>query len=171
MPQRIVGGGNQGILKKTRGRPLRGWISDPSLTSARDAWAEQNMRPEVTEPTSTPYLQISVDDPALISVPSPVVRLPPKQLAIEIASRIGAAAALSVFLAASIIQFAKNPSRITLLLFVFTALLDVGLVVFTRVVRERDWARSMIPTTLGRDGASGFGGFLLRRAARLHHPS
>jgi protein-S-isoprenylcysteine O-methyltransferase Ste14 len=87
-----------------------------------------------------PNLQISVDDPALISAPSLVVRLPPKQLAIEVASRIGAAAALSVFLAASIIQFAKNPSRITLLLFVFTALLDVGLVVFTRVVRERDWA-------------------------------
>jgi protein-S-isoprenylcysteine O-methyltransferase Ste14 len=98
------------------------------------------MRPEVIEPTSTPNLQISFDDPALVSVPLPVVRLTPKQLAIEIASRVCAAAALSVFLASAIVQFAKNPSRITLLLFAFTALLDMGLVVFTRVAHERDWA-------------------------------
>lgn len=106
------------------------------------------MKPEVIEPTSTPNLRVGFHDPALVSVSSPVVRLPPKQLAIEIASRACAAAALSVFLASAIVQFAKNPSRITLLLFVFTALLDMGLVVFTRVVRERDWAPLTIVFTM-----------------------
>jgi protein-S-isoprenylcysteine O-methyltransferase Ste14 len=98
------------------------------------------VRPEAIEPASTSNVQISLDDPALVSVPSPLVRLMPKQLAIEVALRVCAAAAFSVFLASAIVQLAKNPSRITLLLFVFTALLDMGLVVFTRVARERDWA-------------------------------
>ncbi len=44
----------------------------------------------------------------------------------------------------------KDPSRITLLLFAFTALLDMGLVVSTRIARERDWAPlSMVMTMFG----------------------
>ncbi|MEZ0601101.1 isoprenylcysteine carboxylmethyltransferase family protein [Paraburkholderia sp. IW21] len=97
------------------------------------------MRPETIGPASSSNVEISFDDPALLSAPSPVVRLMPKQLAIEVALRVGAAAALSAFLAAAIVQLAKNPSRITLLLFAFTSVLDMGLVVFTRVARERDW--------------------------------
>ncbi|RDJ99354.1 isoprenylcysteine carboxyl methyltransferase [Paraburkholderia lacunae] len=59
-------------------------------------------------------------------------------MVIEIALRACAVSALSVFLVSAILQVLKDPSRITLLLFLFTSLLDIGLVIFTRVARERD---------------------------------
>lgn len=81
---------------------------------------------------------IPFDNPALASLPSSAARLTSKQLAIEIALRVCTVSALSVFLVSAIIQVLKDPSRVTLLLFLFTSLLDIGLVVFTRVARERD---------------------------------
>ncbi|MEC5409222.1 isoprenylcysteine carboxylmethyltransferase family protein [Paraburkholderia sp. MPAMCS5] len=81
---------------------------------------------------------IHFDNPVLASFPSSAARLTSKQLAIEIALRVCTVSALSVFLVSAIIQVLKDPSRVTLLLFLFTSLLDIGLVVFTRVARERD---------------------------------
>lgn len=85
-----------------------------------------------------PTASISLDAPAFVSLSSSAARLTPKQLVIEIALRVCAVSALSVFLVSAILQVLKDPSRITLLLFLFTSLLDIGLVVLSRVARERD---------------------------------
>ncbi|KXU94035.1 isoprenylcysteine carboxyl methyltransferase [Caballeronia megalochromosomata] len=68
----------------------------------------------------------------------------------EIALRLFTATTLSIFLVSAIVQLIKDPSRITLLLFAFTAFLDIVLVLSTRVARERDWGPlSMLMTICG----------------------
>jgi protein-S-isoprenylcysteine O-methyltransferase Ste14 len=77
--------------------------------------------------------------PARHAFLSPIAGLSRKQLAIEVGVRVSCVALLSVFLASSLVQFARDPSRITLLLLAVAELLTVGLAAFTRVPRERDW--------------------------------
>ncbi|SAL71781.1 putative protein-S-isoprenylcysteine methyltransferase-like protein [Caballeronia udeis] len=57
----------------------------------------------------------------------------------EIVMRLLAVLMYSVFVSSALYQFHKDPSRITLLLLVISELLTLGLVVCTRVPRERDW--------------------------------
>lgn len=107
------------------------------------------MRQEFLKSASQPDILSRLAD-TVVSLPASVAPLTRKQLTVEIASRICTATALSVFLVSAIVQLMKDPSRITLLLLAFTALLDIVLVVFTRIARERDWAPlSMLMTILG----------------------
>jgi protein-S-isoprenylcysteine O-methyltransferase Ste14 len=70
---------------------------------------------------------------------SSIAGLSRKQLAIEVGIRVACVVLLSVFLTSALMQFARDPSRITLLLMAAAELLTVGLAIFTRVPRERDW--------------------------------
>ncbi|GJH14619.1 DUF1295 domain-containing protein [Caballeronia novacaledonica] len=108
------------------------------------------MTPEILGPASPRNIPSGFAETALVSLPSRVVQLTRKQLAVEIALRVFTATTLSLFLVSAIVQLMKDPSRITLLLFAFTALLDIVLVMCTRVARERDWAPvSMLMTICG----------------------
>ncbi|WP_168788360.1 methyltransferase family protein [Paraburkholderia aromaticivorans] len=106
------------------------------------------MKPEILGTAGVPAVSISFDGPAPVPPSPPRVRLTRRQLGIEIALRVFSVTALLSFLASALFQFMKNPARITLLLLVVTALLDIGLVVSTRIARERDWAPLSVAMTV-----------------------
>jgi protein-S-isoprenylcysteine O-methyltransferase Ste14 len=81
--------------------------------------------------------EASPSAPPLAGEPRPP--LTREQLVVEIAVRGLSVAMLSIFLVSSSVQFARDPSRITLLLFAVAELLTIGLALFTRVPRQRDW--------------------------------
>lgn len=108
------------------------------------------MRPEILEPASVPAVSIGLQSQAPVPPALPRVRLTPRQWWIEIALRVISVAMLLLFLVSALSLFIKNPARITLLLLVVTALIDIGLVVSTRIARERDWAPlSIVMTVFG----------------------
>ncbi len=67
------------------------------------------------------------------------VRLTRAQLATEIVLRTLTAAVLFLFVVLTLHQYLKDTSRITLVFFAFSEVLTVGLAIFSRVPRERDW--------------------------------
>lgn len=95
-----------------------------------------------------PIIQPSFAKPALDSRPSAFVKLTSRQLAVEILLRAGATTVLCLFLVSAIARIIKDPSRVTVLLVAFTAVLDIGLVLFSRNARERDWSPLSITFTL-----------------------
>ena len=103
--------------------------------------------------------------PALDPLPPAPVKLTTRQLAVEIALRVGATAVLSLFLVSAFTQFIRDPSRITLLLVAFTAVLDIGLVLFSRVTRERD--ESLLSITFTVVGSFYYLAFRLEPGAHL----
>jgi protein-S-isoprenylcysteine O-methyltransferase Ste14 len=134
--------GYQGLL---RARIARSAKAIPKHLNAKLRY--QLMRPKSIGPTSPAN---AFADPTLGALSSAAARLTPKQLTVEISLRACTGIALSVFLASAVAQLVKDPSRITLLLLAFTALLDIGLVMSCRVARERDWAPlSMVMTIIG----------------------
>jgi protein-S-isoprenylcysteine O-methyltransferase Ste14 len=106
------------------------------------------MTPEILEPAGGPGVSIGFPGQAPVPPALPRLRLTPAQWRIEIALRLISVMALLLFLASALSHFIKNPARITLLLLVVTALLDIGLVVSTRIARERDWTTLSIVTTV-----------------------
>ncbi|MGF6726290.1 protein-S-isoprenylcysteine O-methyltransferase Ste14 [Paraburkholderia sp. GAS41] len=106
------------------------------------------MKAEILAPTGAPDNTGSIDGLTPVPPAPAPLRLTRKQLEIEIALRFFSVTALSLFLASALIQFKKNPARITLLLLAATALLDIGLIVSTRIARQRDWAPLSIAMTL-----------------------
>ena len=96
------------------------------------------MSTETLGSASPPITHTSFAKSVLDPLPPASVKLTSRQLAVEIALRAGATAVLSLFLYSTIAQIVRDPSRITLLLIAFTAVLDIGLVLFSRVTRERD---------------------------------
>jgi protein-S-isoprenylcysteine O-methyltransferase Ste14 len=71
--------------------------------------------------------------------PADRARLTRAQLATEIVLRTLTAAVLFLFVIGTVHQFLKDTSRITLVFFIFANVLTVGLAIFSRVPRERDW--------------------------------
>ena len=70
------------------------------------------------------------------------------QLAGEIGIRGLTMALLGLFVALSVHQFMRDTSRITLLVFAFAEVLTVGLAMFSRVPRERDWKPLSLVVTI-----------------------
>ena len=70
------------------------------------------------------------------------------QLAAEIGIRGLTMALLGLFVALSVHQFMRDTSRITLLVFAFAEVLTVGLAMFSRVPRERDWKPLSLVVTI-----------------------
>ena len=70
------------------------------------------------------------------------------QLAAEIGIRGLTMALLGLFVALSVHQFMRDTSRITLLVFAFAEVLTVGLAMFSRVPRERDWKPPSLVVTI-----------------------
>lgn len=62
-----------------------------------------------------------------------------RQAVVEVAARVCAAAMLSLFAYAALMQWRAAPTRITLLLLVVTESFTVGLSLFARVPVKRDW--------------------------------
>lgn len=62
-----------------------------------------------------------------------------RQALVEVAARVCAAAMLSLFAYAALMQWRAAPTRITLLLLVVTESFAVGLSLFARVPVKRDW--------------------------------
>ncbi len=106
------------------------------------------MTPEILGPANVPTPSIGFDDKKSKTPTVPSAPLTRKQLSIEIAARFFSLAALSLFLISALSQFMKNPARITLLFLVFTAMLDIGLIISSRVARERDWTPLSIVTAM-----------------------
>jgi protein-S-isoprenylcysteine O-methyltransferase Ste14 len=61
------------------------------------------------------------------------------QLTAEVVVRALTVPLLGLFVASTIHQYVRDPSRVTLLVFAFAEVLTVVLAVFARVPRERDW--------------------------------
>ncbi|SOE94194.1 Protein-S-isoprenylcysteine O-methyltransferase Ste14 [Burkholderia sp. D7] len=76
------------------------------------------------------------------------VRLTRTQFATECALRTITAVVLYLFLVGTVHQYLKDTSRITLLFFAFAEFLTVGLAIFSRVPRERDWNPLSLIVTL-----------------------
>jgi protein-S-isoprenylcysteine O-methyltransferase Ste14 len=70
------------------------------------------------------------------------------QLATEIALRTVTAAVLFLFVIGVVHQYLQDTSRISLVFFLFAELLTVGLALFSRVPRERDWNPISLIVTL-----------------------
>jgi len=70
------------------------------------------------------------------------------QLAIEVGVRILTVPLLGLFVAMTVHQYVMDTSRVTLLVFAFAEVLTVGLAVFARVPRERDWRPLSLGATL-----------------------
>jgi protein-S-isoprenylcysteine O-methyltransferase Ste14 len=71
-----------------------------------------------------------------------------EQLVTEIVLRTVTAAVLFLFVLGAAHQYLKDTSRISLVFFVFANLLTVGLALFSRVPRERDWNPISLIVTL-----------------------
>lgn len=82
------------------------------------------------------------------SRPSGRARLTRTQLATEIILRTLTAAVLSIFAISAAVQYMKDTSRITLVMFALSSVLTVGLAIFTRVPLERDWNPLSLAITL-----------------------
>ncbi|MDB5774078.1 MAG: isoprenylcysteine carboxyl methyltransferase [Herbaspirillum sp.] len=70
------------------------------------------------------------------------------QFVTETVLRIFTAAALFLYVLAAVHQYLKDPSRITLIFFIFANILAVGLAIFARVPSERDWNPFSLLVTL-----------------------
>jgi protein-S-isoprenylcysteine O-methyltransferase Ste14 len=66
-------------------------------------------------------------------------RLTRAQLVPELVLRIFTASVLFLFVFATVHQYLKDMSRITLVFFIFANTLTVGLAIFSRIPSERDW--------------------------------
>jgi protein-S-isoprenylcysteine O-methyltransferase Ste14 len=76
-------------------------------------------------------------------------RLTRAQLVTEIVLRTFTAAVLLLFVVATVHQYLKDTSRITLIFFTFANILTVGLAIFAHVPRERDWNPFSLVVTIG----------------------
>jgi protein-S-isoprenylcysteine O-methyltransferase Ste14 len=70
------------------------------------------------------------------------------QLAAEIGIRALTMALLGLFVALTVHQFMRDTSRITLPVFAFAEVLTIGLAMFSRVPRERDWKPLSVVVTI-----------------------
>jgi protein-S-isoprenylcysteine O-methyltransferase Ste14 len=108
------------------------------------------MRAKTVAPAGAPAITINVDNRAPVPASPLRKKLTRSELEVEIVLRLLCVTVLALFLASALIQFMKNPARITLLLLAATALLDIGLILSTRIARERDWAPiSIVMTVIG----------------------
>src|ERR1700732_2814903 len=76
------------------------------------------------------------------------VRLTRAQFATEVVVRVLTVPLLGLFVILTVHQYMRDTSRVTLLVFAFAEVLSVGLAVFSRVPRERDWKPLSLAATI-----------------------